>query len=127
MYCTVTEGIRVEVKPAYLSEQSDPMRDRYAFAYRVTISNDSNDAVQLVSRHWYIADGDKDLREIQGSGVVGEQPLIAPGESHRYTSGALLDTPTGSMHGTYTMVRHDGTSFEAEIPKFDLTMPRTLH
>ena len=123
----MTDNIRVEVRPAYLPEQSDPRRDRYAFAYRVMITNESDVAVQLLSRHWHIMDGDAPPREIEGPGVVGEQPFIAPGGSHHYTSGAILGSPVGSMHGTYTMVRTDGTSFQAEIPKFDLTMPRTLH
>ncbi len=127
MYCAVTEKIRVEVRPAYLPEQSDPIHDRYAFAYQVTINNESDVAVQLLSRHWHISDGEAGHREVEGPGVVGEQPLIPPGSSHRYTSGAILGSPLGAMHGTYTMVRSDGTSFQAEIPKFELTMPRTLH
>lgn len=127
MYSAVTEGIRVEVRPAYLADQSDPLHDRYAFAYQVTIRNESEEAVQLVSRHWHIHEGDGAAREVEGPGVVGEQPLIPPGGSHRYTSGALLGSPLGSMRGTYTMVRSDGSSFEAVIPEFELAMPRTLH
>ena len=127
MYSSVTEGIRVEVQPAYLPEQSDPMHDRYTFAYRITIKNESDVAVQLVARHWHIFDGDADPREVEGPGVVGEQPLIPPGSSHCYTSGAVLNSPLGSMKGSYTMIRSDGSSFQAQIPKFELTMPRTLH
>ncbi len=123
----VTDGIRVEVDSFFLAEQSDPVNDRYVFAYRVLITNESEACIQLMRRHWYITELGGDLREVEGEGVVGEQPVMEPGESHEYTSGAILQGPVGSMYGTYEMHRDDGTVFEAQIPKFPLEMPRTLH
>lgn len=122
-----TEGISVEVESYFVPEQSDAMLDRYVFAYRVRISNGSEATVQLTRRHWYIAEGDGTVREVEGEGVVGEQPIMAPGETHEYVSGAILQGPVGSMHGTYEMLREDGSGFLASIPKFSLEMPRTLH
>jgi len=124
---TVTEGVTVEVESYFVPEQSDAVIDRYVFAYRVRISNGSPTPVQLMRRHWYIAEGDGNVREVEGEGVVGEQPIMAPGESHEYTSGAVLTGPEGSMHGEYEMQREDGTVFQASIPEFPLHMPRTLH
>lgn len=123
----VTEGVAVEVESYFVPEQSDAVIDRYVFAYRVRISNGSGTPVQLMRRHWYISEGDGKVREVEGEGVVGEQPIMAPGETHEYTSGAVLQGPVGSMHGSYEMQREDGTVFHASIPKFDLDMPRTLH
>lgn len=111
----------------FVPEQSDAVLDRYVFAYRIRISNESDVTVQLTRRHWIISEGDGTVREVEGEGVVGEQPIMAPGETHEYMSGAILAGPTGSMHGTYEMRREDGTGFQARIPKFDLKMPRTLH
>ncbi len=122
-----TEGICVEVESRYLPEQSDTVLDRYAFAYRIRISNRSEATVQLKRRHWFIAEGDGSVREVEGEGVVGEQPVMAPGDTHEYTSGAVLKGPVGSMHGTYEMHRDDGRVFQAVIPRFRLEMPRTLH
>jgi ApaG protein len=119
--------VRVEAQAFYAPEHSDPAIDRYVFAYRIVISNESEDAVQLVRRHWYIEESLGKVREVEGPGVVGEQPVLDPGESHAYTSHAILESPSGAMRGTYEMHRPDGTVFHAEIPEFDLDMPRTLH
>lgn len=122
-----TEGITVEVESYFVPEQSDAVLDRYVFAYRIRIHNHSAVTVQLTRRHWIIAEGDGSTREVEGEGVVGEQPVLAPGESHEYMSGAILQGPVGSMHGTYEMKREDGGVFQAAIPRFTLQMPRTLH
>lgn len=122
-----TEGVCVEVESYFVPEQSDAVLDRYVFAYRIRIHNQSGITVQLTRRHWIIAEGDGSTREVEGEGVVGEQPVMAPGESHEYMSGAILQGPVGSMHGTYEMKREDGSTFQAAIPRFTLQMPRTLH
>jgi ApaG protein len=122
-----TQGISVEVESYFVPEQSDTVLDRYVFAYRIRIANESNQTVQLTRRHWFIAEGDGSVREVEGEGVVGEQPVMAPGETHEYMSGAILQGPVGTMHGTYEMLREDGTGFKAVIPRFTLQMPRTLH
>ncbi|MFT4570010.1 MAG: ApaG protein [Hyphomicrobiaceae bacterium] len=124
---SVTDGIRVEVESFYIPEQSDPADDRYVFAYRIRISNESDDVVQLVRRHWVITDGDGSTREVDGEGVVGEQPVLDCGETHEYMSGAVLRGPVGKMTGSYEMHRADGSMFDAAIPAFELNMPRTLH
>jgi ApaG protein len=127
----VAEGtkhhISVTVNTAYLAEQSDPAADRYVFAYTVTIANTGTVAAQLISRHWIITDAENVTQEVKGLGVVGEQPLLQPGESFEYTSGTAMATPVGTMHGTYQMAAEDGVKFDAEIPKFTLSMPRVLH
>jgi len=127
----VAEGkkyqISVSVDTAYLAEQSDPSADRYVFAYTITIANSGTVAAQLISRHWIITDAENVTQEVKGLGVVGEQPLLRPGESFEYTSGTAMATPVGTMHGTYQMVAEDGNKFEAEIPLFTLSMPRVLH
>lgn len=119
--------IRVEVAPQFVEEQSDPALDRYVFSYHITITNLGSVPAQLVSRHWIIHDGDRPVQEVKGVGVVGEQPLIKPGETFEYTSGVSLKTPVGTMQGTYQMVADDGTHFDADIPRFVLSMPRVLH
>ena len=119
--------ISVNVDTTYLAEQSDPAADRYVFSYTVTIANDGTVAAQLISRHWIITDAENVTQEVKGLGVVGEQPLLQPGESFEYTSGTAMATPVGTMHGTYQMVAEDGVKFDAEIPKFTLSMPRVLH
>lgn len=119
--------ISVRVDTAYLAEQSDPSADRYVFAYTITIANDGTVAAQLISRHWLITDAHNATQEVKGLGVVGEQPLLRPGESFEYTSGTALATPVGTMQGSYQMVAEDGNKFEAEIPPFMLSMPRVLH
>jgi ApaG protein len=127
----VAEGkkyqISINVNTTYLAEQSDPSADRYVFAYTITIANSGTVAAQLISRHWIITDAENVVQEVKGLGVVGEQPLLRPGESFEYTSGTALATPVGTMHGSYQMVAEDGNKFEAEIPVFTLAMPRVLH
>ncbi len=119
--------ISISVNTAYLADQSDPSTDRYVFAYTITIANSGTVAAQLISRHWIITDAENVTQEVKGLGVVGEQPLLRPGESFEYTSGTALGTPVGTMHGTYQMVAEDGNKFDAEIPSFTLSMPRILH
>jgi ApaG protein len=127
----VAEGkkyhISVSVNTAYLAEQSDPESERYVFAYTITIANTGTVAAQLISRHWIITDAENVTQEVNGLGVVGEQPLLRPGESFEYTSGTAMATPVGTMRGTYQMVAEDGNKFDAEIPVFTLSMPRVLH
>ena len=119
--------ITVAVKTAYLPDQSDPARSTYVFAYTITITNTGEVAAQLISRHWIITDADRQVQEVKGLGVVGQQPLLQPGESFEYTSGTSLATAVGTMRGTYQMVAGDGKTFDAEIPQFTLSMPRVLH
>jgi ApaG protein len=116
----VTREIAVRVAVSYLSEQSDPAAGRWFWSYHVRIENGSQKAVQLLSRAWTILDGRGTVHEVVGEGVVGEMPLIAPGSSFDYVSGCPLDTPSGSMHGSYRMVDEDGTAFDVEIPRFEL-------
>lgn len=115
------------VRTQYLAEQSEPERSHYAFAYTITIKNTGQVAAQLISRHWIIVDGNNRIEEVRGLGVVGHQPLLAPGAQFEYTSGAVLATPHGSMKGSYFCVAEDGEKFEAPIPEFILSLPRTLH
>jgi ApaG protein len=117
----------VSAIPHYLANQSAPDEDHYVFAYTVTIRNTGAVAGQLMSRHWIITDGDGQVHEVRGEGVVGKQPVIQPGESFEYTSACPLSTPVGSMKGNYQCVATDGTRFEASIPEFVLSMPSTLH
>jgi len=119
--------ITVAVKTAYLPDQSDPARSTYVFAYTITITNTGEVAAQLISRHWIITDADRQVQEVKGLGVVGQQPLLQPGESFEYTSGTSLATAVGTMRGTYQMVAGDGKTFDAQIPQFTLSMPRVLH
>ena len=117
----------VLVQTQYIAEQSDIEMNRYVFAYFVTIKNTGTVAAQLISRHWTITDGNNDISEVRGLGVVGAQPLLQPGEQFEYSSGSVLKTPSGNMHGVYFMTAEDGTQFEAEIDTFQLQMPRVLH
>ena len=109
-----------EVEPQYLSEQSSPDEDLYAFAYTITITNTGDVTAQLISRHWYVEDATGHTEEVKGLGVVGNQPLLRPGESFQYTSGTRLRTRSGSMHGSYFCVAEDGERFEAIVPEFAL-------
>jgi ApaG protein len=118
-----TDGIRVSVESYYLAEQSSPRDDRYVFAYKITISNQSPRTAQLRTRHWIITDGRGTVEEVRGDGVVGEQPRLLPGQTFQYTSGCVLTTPIGTMHGTYRMWRDDGTYFDAVIAPFSLALP----
>jgi ApaG protein len=119
--------ITVAAQGAYLADQSDPSRNQYAFAYTIKVTNHGTVAAQLVSRHWIITDSDHHVQEVKGLGVVGQQPLLQPGESFEYTSGATLATAVGTMRGAYQMVAADGHAFEAPIPEFTLSVPRVLH
>lgn len=119
--------IRVCASPRYITEHSDPDTDRYIFAYTITIKNTGNVPAQLISRHWIITDANDRVQEVKGLGVVGNQPLLQPGEAFEYTSGCAIATPVGTMRGSYQMVAADGSHFEAEIPEFTLSMPRVLH
>lgn len=123
----VNYNIKVAAQAFYLEEQSDPAQNRYVFAYTVLIQNQGNVAARLLSRHWIITDADGKIEEVRGEGVVGEQPYLHPGEGFQYTSGAILDTSVGSMKGSYQMLADDGQTFDAEIPPFVLSIPRTLH
>jgi ApaG protein len=124
---TTTNGIRVQVESFYVEERSDPENDRYFFAYRVRISNLGSETAQLVSREWIITDADGNEERVEGPGVVGEQPVLNPGESFEYTSFCPLPTPVGSMHGNYWMVRPGGDSFEARIAPFTLEVPGSVN
>ena len=119
--------IEVVARPAYLADQSDPAKNQYVFAYTITITNTGNVTAQLISRHWVITDGEHRTQEVKGLGVIGQQPVLKPGERFEYTSGASLPTPVGTMRGSYQMVAEDGHSFDAAIPSFTLSVPRTLH
>ncbi len=118
-----THGIRVIVQPEYLPEQSDPSQNYYVWAYHVRIVNESDRTVQLRTRYWRITDAMGRIQEVRGAGVVGEQPVLRPGESFEYTSGTPLPTPSGFMTGTYQMEAEDGSLFEVEIPTFSLDIP----
>ena len=122
-----THGVLVQVQSKFLEDQSQPALRRFVFAYEITITNNGTEVVQLRSRHWVITDGLGEVEEVKGPGVVGEQPVLSPGESFRYTSGAVLPTPRGTMRGTYHMHRADGASFEAEIAEFLLERPYSLN
>lgn len=117
----------VTTVPQFLADQSEPDERRYLFAYTITVRNTGSVAAQLLSRHWIITDSDGKVEEVRGDGVVGEQPVLQPGEAFQYTSGCPLETPVGSMRGTYHCVAEDGTRFEVPIPEFVLSGPRILH
>ncbi len=117
----------VSAVPRYVAEQSDPDDDRYLFIYTMTIRNTGEVTAQLVARHWIITYAEGHVEEVQGEGVVGEQPVLRPGEAFQYTSGCPLTTPVGSMKGTYLCRAEDGTAFEVPIAEFILSGPRTLH
>ena len=119
----VTEGMRVRVQSLYLADQSSPRDERYVFAYTITISNESNRTAQLRTRHWIITDGNGEIEEVRGDGVVGEQPRLSPGQTFQYTSGCVLPTPHGTMHGSYRFWRDDGSYFDATIAPFSLASP----
>lgn len=119
--------LTVTVHTQYLEDQSDPDNARFVFAYSVTMKNTGTVAAQVISRHWLITDANDHVEEVRGLGVVGYQPLLKPGEQFEYTSGTSLVTPQGTMHGEYFCVAEDGGQFEAKIPEFVLSLPRTLH
>jgi len=123
----VTNNVRVEVESHYAPERSQPFQAHWFFHYTVRISNEGDETVQLLSRHWIITDGTGHVEEVRGPGVVGEQPVLAPGETFEYTSGCPLKTATGTMRGTYQMVTEEGTHFDVEIAPFTLMEPYTVH
>lgn len=122
-YETVTRNIRVAVVPDFLDDQSEPSEGRYLWSYHIIIENKGGEAVQLLSRHWFITDSRGRVREVRGAGVVGEQPVIQPGSAFEYTSGAPLETPSGVMTGTYQVRAVSGENFEIDIPLFALESP----
>jgi ApaG protein len=124
---TTTRGVRVEVKSAFVPERSSPKDNHYFFAYRVRISNVGEETVHLVSREWIITDADGNVEQVTGPGVVGEQPVLEPGESFEYTSFCPLTTSLGSMHGSYQMVGASGERFDAEIAPFSLAVPNAIN
>jgi ApaG protein len=119
--------IEIEAVTNYLESQSAPEANRYVFVYTITIRNNGDMAARLMSRHWIITDADGKVQEVYGDGVVGEQPHLAPGESFRYTSAAMIPTSVGTMRGEYRMIADDGEHFDAQIPTFTLSIPRVLH
>jgi ApaG protein len=119
--------ISIEVETAYLEDQSEPRERRYVFSYTITIRNEGDVPAKLLTRHWIITDADEHIQEVRGDGVVGEQPYLKPGQGFRYSSGAVLETPVGTMQGSYQMLADDGAKFEAPIPAFRLAMPGLLH
>ena len=123
MYEKTTRAITITVRPFYLDEQSEPDEERYVRAYKVSIENSGEETVQLLNRHWRITDKLGRLQEVKGSGVVGEQPVLKPGDSFQYTSGTPLQTPSGIMIGSYEMESSEGERFDVEIPAFSLDSP----
>ncbi len=122
-----SQKIQIVAQVKYVPEQSDEADNRYVFTYTITVTNNGESAAQLLGRHWIITDSNNQVQEVRGQGVVGEQPLIKPGQSFGYTSGTVLSTPVGTMTGSYQMVNEDGTKFDATIPQFVLSVPRVLH
>jgi ApaG protein len=122
----VPHQIRIDVETSYLGDQSDPREQRYVFAYTITIRNEGGQPATLLRRHWIITDANGGVKEVRGDGVVGEQPRLEPGQGFRYSSGAVLETPVGTMQGTYQMIDAEGEPFEAPIPMFRLAMPGIL-
>ncbi len=120
-------AIEVLVETDYIQEQSLPEKNRYVFAYTVTITNIGSMSAKLLRRHWIITDANNKIQEVHGDGVIGEQPHLKPGQSFQYTSGAMLETPVGCMQGTYDMIADDELEFNAAIPVFSLSTPHTLH
>jgi ApaG protein len=121
------QQIVITVDTQFIPENSMVEFNKYFFAYTITIRNQGIQSVQLISRHWVIQNSKNETFEVRGQGVIGEQPIIKPGDSYSYTSGTEIDTPVGSMYGTYQMITEDARSFDAKISKFELNMPRTLH
>ncbi len=123
----ITNNVRVEVQSQYAPGHSQPFQDKWSFHYTIRITNEGDDTVQLISRHWFFTDGNGEVQEVRGPGVVGEQPVLAPGEAFEYTSGCTLKTSTGTMRGTYQMVSEDGSHFDVEIATCALVEPYTIH
>jgi ApaG protein len=124
---TASNRIRVDVATSYVEDQSNPGEGRYVFSYTITIRNEGTQPARLMARHWLITDANGKVQEVVGEGVVGEQPHLQPGQGFRYSSGAILETPVGSMQGRYRMLADDGEQFDAPIAPFRLAMPGVLH
>jgi ApaG protein len=124
---TASHKIRVDVETTFLDEQSDPNEGRFVFSYTITIRNEGQVPARLLTRHWIITDANGKVQEVRGDGVVGEQPYLKPGQGFRYSSGAIIETPVGVMHGSYQMMADDGRAFDAPISPFRLAMPGVLH
>ena len=120
-------NIRVDVETRYIEDQSNPEQNYYVFAYTITIQNKGQQSAQLLTRHWVITDSNHKIQEVRGDGVVGEQPLLKPGEQFVYTSGTMLETAVGTMKGSYQMLADDGSQFDATVDEFVLSTPRVLH
>jgi ApaG protein len=127
MTIAATQPIRVDVQTSYVSDQSDPGAQRYVFSYTITILNEGSEPARLLRRHWLITDANGKVQEVRGDGVVGEQPHLQPGQGFRYSSGAILETPVGTMQGSYQMETDQGQRFDAPIAPFRLAMPGILH
>lgn len=127
MTATASNRIRVDVATSYVEDQSNPGEGRYVFSYTITIRNEGTQPARLMARHWLITDANGKVQEVVGEGVVGEQPHLQPGQGFRYSSGAILETPVGSMQGRYRMLADDGEQFDAPIAPFRLAMPGVLH
>jgi ApaG protein len=123
----VRHRISIDVETTYLDDQSEPGEQRYVFAYTITIRNEGEIPAKLLTRHWIITDANGRVQEVRGDGVVGEQPYLKPGQGFRYSSGAVLETPVGTMQGSYQMIADDGAQFDAPIPAFRLAKPGMLH
>jgi ApaG protein len=119
--------VQIVVQVKHLAEQSDEADNRFVFSYTIALTNNGDSTVQLLGRHWVITDSNNQVQEVRGQGVVGEQPILKPGQSFGYTSGTVISTPVGTMTGSYQMVTEDGTKFDAPIPQFVLSVPRVLH
>ena len=119
--------IDIEVETSYMADHSEPEKDRYVFAYTITLVNRGSTSAKLLTRRWIITDADNRIEEVEGEGVVGEQPTLKPGEGFRYTSGTVVETPVATMHGTYKMLAEDASTFDTDIPQFVLSAPRVLH
>jgi ApaG protein len=119
--------IRIETETRYIERESDPAQQRFVFAYTITMTNDGDAPAKLLNRHWYITDGNGEVKEVQGAGVIGKQPRIVPTQAFRYTSAAILPTPVGTMHGEYEFQRDDGMTFRVPIPAFVLVLPSMVH
>ncbi len=119
--------IDVDVRTQYIEDQSSPEENRFVFSYTITIRNTGKLAAKLLTRHWIINDANGNVQEVHGEGVVGEQPYLQPDESFEYTSGTVIETPVGSMEGSYQMITDDGLAFDASIPAFTLSLPNALH
>jgi ApaG protein len=124
---SVRHRISIDVETTYLDDQSEPGEQRYVFAYTITIRNEGEIPAKLLTRHWIITDANGRVQEVRGDGVVGEQPYLKPGQGFRYSSGAVLETPVGTMQGSYQMIADDGAQFDAPIPAFRLAKPGMLH